>query len=209
MQFCFIFAVITLVALNSCDQSDPEMLKNYKVYNCSISRGKDKGSVHLNEKRSGGLAWIKGKKFKYGTIEFDTKGKDDYQASFVGIAFHGVNDTAYEVIYFRPFNFRTADPDRKAHAVQYVVVPNFGWDKLRAEHPGEYEQPVSPAPDPNSWFHVRITVESKTISVYVNGKSSPALTVTPLVHTEGELIGYWVGSTSAGDWKNFKMTSAN
>jgi hypothetical protein len=207
-QFFFILAVIIMIAFNSCDHSDPEMLKNYNVYNRSISPGKDAGGVHLNDGPGGGVAWIKDKKFRYGTIEFDAKGNDEFQASFVGIAFHGVNDTAYEVVYFRPFNFRSPSPDRKAHAVQYIAMPNFDWDKLREEHPGEYEQPVSQAPDPNFWFHVRITVESKTISVYVNGGSSPALIVTPLVNTGGDWIGYWVGSTSAGDWRNFKIVSA-
>src|SRR5438552_11999624 len=95
-QFYFIFSMMLLVALNSCDQSDPEMLKYYRVYNRSISHGKDAGSIHLNSHGGGGLAWMIGKKFKYGTIEFDAKGKDEYQASFVGIAFHGVNDTTYE-----------------------------------------------------------------------------------------------------------------
>ncbi|MDO3628785.1 hypothetical protein [Mucilaginibacter sp. BT774] len=206
--FPFIFFIILLVAISSCNQSDPEMRKNYKVYNRSISRGTEAGSVHLNDKISDGLAWINGRKFKYGTIEFDAKGKDDYLASFVGIAFHGVNDTTYEVIYFRPFNFQASDPERKNHAVQYIALPKFDWPVLRSDHPGMYEQPISPAPKPNNWFHVRIIVESENIRVYVNGNSSPALSVTPLVHTEGELIGYWVGGTSAGDWKNFKIVPA-
>lgn len=208
-QFCFIFSIALLIALNSCDQNDPDMLKHYKVYNRSVSRGSDPESVHLNTRSSGGLAWIKNKKFKYGTIEFDVKGKDDYSASFVGIAFHGVNDTTYEVVYFRPFNFRAPTTDRRAHGVQYIATPHFDWDVLREEHPGVYEQAVSPAPDPNSWFHVRIVVENKNISVYVNGAQGPSLSIEPLVHTEGEMIGYWVGSTSEGDWKNFKMIPAN
>jgi len=208
-QFCFIFSIMLLIALYSCDRSDPEMLKYYKVYNRAISHGKDAGSIHLNDHGGGGIAWVKGKKFTYGTIEFDAKGNDEYQASFVGIAFHGVNDTTYEVVYFRPFNFRAPIPERKAHGVQYIAIPHFDWDVLREEHPGEYEQPVSPAPDPNSWFHVRIKVASKNISVYVNSAQNPSLSIEPLVHTQGEMIGYWVGSTSEGDWKNFKITPAN
>ena len=208
-QFCFIFSMLLLIALNSCDQNDPEMLKYYRVYNRSISHGKDAGSIHLNNHGGGGTAWIKGKKFTYGTIEFDVKGKDKFSASFVGIAFHGVDDTTYEVVYFRPFNFRVPAPERKEHAVQYIALPEFDWSVLRADHPGVYEQPVSPAPDPNSWFHVRIKVASKNISVYVNGAQSPSLSIEPLVHTQGEMIGYWVGATSAGDWKNFKINSTN
>ena len=205
----FFSFVLLLASTFGCNQSDPEMLKNYRVNNRSISRGTEPGSVHLNDRISGGLAWIRGQKFKYGTIEFDVKGKDDYSASFVGIAFHGVNDSTYEVIYFRPFNFRAPTPERKSHAVQYLALPKFDWPALRADHPGVYEQPISPAPDPNKWFHVRIKVENKNISVYVNGNASPALSVTPLADTAGELIGYWVGATSAGDWKNFKIVSSS
>src|SRR2546423_9109024 len=43
----------------------------------------------------------------------------------------------------------------------YVSHPTYPWQKLRAEHPGEYEQPVSPAPDPNGWVHVRVVVASQ------------------------------------------------
>jgi hypothetical protein len=208
-QFCSLFAIVLLAALNSCDQSDPAMLKNYKVSNRSITPGKDTGSVHLDKAGGAGFAWINGKKFKYGTIEFDAKGKDENLASFVGIAFHGVDDANYELVYFRPFNFRAIDPGRKDHSVQYVAIPKFDWPELRKDHPGEYEQAILPEPDPNAWFHVRIIVERKNISVYVNGASSPALSVTPLVQTNGELIGYWVGGESAGDWKNFKIIPAN
>lgn len=208
-QFCFIFMLL-FTTLISCDQNDPEMLKHYKVYNRLINRGKEAGSIHLNNSGGGGMAWIKGKEFTYGTIEFDAKGKDEFQTSFVGIAFHGVNDTTYECVYLRPFNFRVAgDPDRRSHAVQYVAIPHFDWHVLREQHPGEYEHPISPAPDPNSWVHVRITVESKSISVYINGAKGPSLTVEPLVHTQGKMIGYWVGNSSDGDWRNFKIVPAN
>lgn len=207
--FCYLFMAMLLAGLSSCSHSDPEMLKYYRVYNRLISPGKDAGSIHLNDSRTGGVAWIKGKQFKYGTIEFDIKGKDEYQASFVGIAFHGVSDTGYEVVYFRPFNFRAADPERKAHSVQYIVVPNFDWSVLRQEYPGVYEQPISPAPDPNAWLHARIVVGMDKVSVYVNGHTTPALSIKPLVQTQGEMIGLWVGSTSDGDWKNIKITAAN
>src|SRR5207237_504148 len=100
-------------------------------------------------------------------IELDIKGKDVQGQSFVGVAFHGVDDTTYDAVYLRPFNFKTDDPVRNTHAVQYVSHPTYPWQKLRAEHPGEYEQPVTPAPDPNGWFHVRVVVASPKVSVFV------------------------------------------
>jgi hypothetical protein len=205
---CWLFsAIFLLTALNCFAQSSDDLQKQYNVVNRTISAGTDPGSVHLNEKEGAGLAWLKNEQFTYGTIEFDIKGKDQLQASFVGIAFHGVNDTTYETVYFRPFNFRADDPVRKAHAVQYMASPKYEWPRLRQEFPGKYEQPINPTPDPNAWLHARITVDSKNVKVYVNGSAIPALVVEPIVHTDGKMIGLWAGGTD-GDWKNLKIISA-
>src|ERR1700761_1813782 len=100
-----------------------DIQKQYTVVNRSASAGVDAGSIHLDEKDGDGVAWIKGKSFSTGTIELDIKGKDKPQGSFIGMAFHGSNDSTFEVVYFRPFNFRSTDPVRKGHAVQYVASP--------------------------------------------------------------------------------------
>jgi hypothetical protein len=206
LYFCLI-SLMCVSALNCFAQNNTEDLqKKYTVVNREISAGTD-GSIHLNEKDGVGIAWINGQQFTTGTIECDIKGKDVLQASFVGIVFHGVNDTTYETVYFRPFNFRADDPLRKSHAVQYIASPVYDWPKLRKEYPGKYEQPISPAPDPNTWFHARIEVSSKAIRVFVNGNTQPSLVVEPLVHTNGTMIGYWAGGTD-GDWKNFKIIPA-
>ena len=207
-QFGFLFIIMLLAALKClAQQADQDLQKKYTVVNRVLSAGADAGSVHLNNAEGDGIAWANNTEFTYGTIEFDAKGKDVLQASFLGIAFHGVNDTTYETVYFRPFNFRSADTLRKTHAVQYMASPKFEWPKLRAEFPGKYEKGISPAPDPNNWFHVRIKVEPKLISVYVNDSSEPSLVVVPLVETGGKKIGLWAGGTD-GDWKNLKITPA-
>ena len=197
--FTTLFCFSMLLAVRAQD-----LQKQYKTVNRSLSAGSDPESIHLSEAEGVGIAWINGKEFTQGSIEFDVKGKDELQHSFVGIAFHGLNDNTYEAVYFRPFNFRSTDPVRKAHAVQYIAIPKYDWPKLRADYPNKYEQPLSPAPDPNQWFHVRLVVESKKISVYVNNNEQPALTVEPLLNLNGKMIGYWVGNTSSGDWKNLK-----
>jgi len=200
-----ILAILLFGTFNCFAQSVEELQKKYTVVNRTISIGSEPGSVHLNDAENQGLAWINGEKFTYGSIEVDIKGKDVLQKSFVGIAFHGVNDSTMEAVYFRPFNFRTTDPVRKLHAVQYIAPPKFGWKKLREEFPGKYEQPISPAPDPNEWFHARITVDSKNIKVYVNGNTSPSLVVEPLVHFDGTMIGLWTDGD--GEWKNVRVTN--
>jgi hypothetical protein len=193
----------------SFGQSQPPTPRDLVVVNrtTSISNG-DGGSqiIHLDERDGDGVAWITDKAFSQGTIECNLRGKDVLQRSFVGIAFHGVNDTTYEVIYFRPFNFQATDPLRKSHAVQYIALPKYDWFNLRDSFPGRYEKPLDPAPDPNDWFHVKVLVQGGQVSVFVNGKTTPELVVKELVQLTGKKIGYWVGNGSGGDWKDLKLT---
>jgi len=179
----------------------------YTVVNRSLT---DDGKViHLGAAEGDGKVWFKGLDFAEGTIEFDIKGKDVQQQSFVGFAFHGVNDSTYEAIYFRPFNFRATDPVRKGHAVQYVAPPQYDWSVLRAKFPNKYEQPVSPVPDPNDWFHAKIVVGANKVEVFVNRNATPSLVVEPIVHRAGRLTGFWVGNGSEGDWKNLRVNGVS
>jgi hypothetical protein len=144
--------------------------KGLKVLNRNVSvlnEGNMKG-IRFSEGPGEGAAYIDVLEFADGTIEFDVRGKDVQQQSFVGLAFHGVDGTTYDAIYFRPFNFKAEDPARRIRAVQYISHPTYTWQKLRTEHPGLYEKPVSPVPDPNAWFHVRVVVASPKVSVFVN-----------------------------------------
>jgi hypothetical protein len=142
-----------------------------------------------------------------GVIEFDARGKNVAQQSFLGVAFHGTDNTTYDAIYFRPFNFKAGDPMRRSRAVQYISHPNHTWDRLRNEHPGRYEQPVAPVPDPDAWFHVRVEVAAKKISVFVDGAADPCLVVEPLRDRGRGWIALWT-DVSGGDFANLKITPA-
>jgi Domain of Unknown Function (DUF1080) len=181
--------------------------KGLKVFNRSLSRLTDgaKKGVRLSESPGDGVAYLEGIEFTNGSIEFDVKGKDVQQQSFVGIAFHGLDEKTYDAIYFRPFNFKAEDPARRLRAVQYIAHPTYTWQKLREEHPGKYEQPVSPVPDPNDWFHVRVVVASPKVSVFVNDAKEPSLVVDQLSDRKKGLVGFWVGNNSGGDFTNFKI----
>src|SRR5215213_6385405 len=112
-----------------------------------------KKAVQFNEVPNEGLMVLKGIDFSNGTIEFDVKGRNVLQQSFVGIAFHGQDLKTYDAVYFRPFNFKSDDSIRRAHSVQYISMPGYDWPKLRNEFPGKYENTVTPVPDPEEWFH--------------------------------------------------------
>ena len=152
-----------------------------------------------------GITWLKDVKFSTGTIEIDLRGKDVMQRSFIGVAFHGVDTTTHDVVYFRPFNFRSSDPIRKIHAVQYVSHPDFPWHKLREEKNGIYEKGIDPPPAATDWFHARIVVDTKQIKVFVNNASEPSLTVDKLNNRQDGLIGLWNEGLN-GDFANLTLT---
>lgn len=181
----------------------------WRIVNRSAKSIDDGGrrTVQLDAKAREGLAWSIGSDFAEGTIEVDLRGRNQPGQSFVGIAFRGLDDTHYDAIYFRPFNFRSPEPDRRAHSVQYISMPGHDWPKLRADSPGIYEAGVSPIPEPDDWFHARIVVEGGKISVFVNDATSPSLVVTALGDRRGGLVGLWVGNGSGGAFANLKITA--
>jgi hypothetical protein len=200
--------VVFLAASSVAAQQRAIEPKDVEVFNRSVSSLSDgaKRGLRLSEHAGDGVAYLRGIELGKGTIEFDVKGKDVQGQSFVGVAFHGVDGTTYDAVYFRPFNFRAEDPARRSHAVQYVSHPTYTWQKLRAERPGIFEQPVSPAPDPNTWFHVRVVVASPKISVFVGEAKEPSLVVNQLSDRATGLVGLWVGNNSGGDFANIKIT---
>lgn len=179
-----------------------------KVVNRAITLSDKEGKPALgfDERGGDGLAMWPDVEFSDGTIEFDVRGKDVLQRSFVGVAFHGAGE-AYEAVYFRPFNFHANDPLSRSHAVQYVSMPAYTWDKLRSEHPGQYEKAIDPAPDPSGWVHARIVVAYPNITVFVNNAETPSLVVNQLTHHKSGWIGLWVGNGSGGEFANLKISS--
>lgn len=163
----------------------------------------DKG-INVDANDGEGIIWLKDVAFTNGSIEFDVKGQNVPQQSFVGVAFHGVDTATHEVIYFRPFNFH--NPERKGRSVQYASHPEYPWNVLREKFPGKYESFIENAPDPTGWFHVKVDVNDTLIKVYVNGSSTPSLTVESIVKLAGTKIGLWVGNSSPGEFSNLQIT---
>jgi len=147
--------------------------------------------------------------FTDGVIEFDALGQSGPpQSNFVGVAFRVVDERTHDAVYFRPFNFRADDAERKAHAVQYISHPKYRWFDLRKDKPGRYEQPIVPAPDGDSWFQARIVIERPRVSIYVNAAKEPSLVVEELSDRKGGGIGLWVGPGQGGYFANLKIIPA-
>jgi hypothetical protein len=190
--------------LNSLSVNNQLEVFNRKV---TVFTEGDKKGIRFSKNENDGVAWIKHLIFSNGSIELDIRGKDEFQQSFVGVAFHGVDNNTFDAIYFRPFNFQSTDTVRKIHSVQYISQPDFPWQVLRDKFNGKYEKAVIPSPNGNEWFHVKITVKSPQITVFVNGNPEPSLSVEKLNNRASGKIGLWVGNNSDGDFANLQIIS--
>lgn len=165
----------------------------------------DRGTAHLDARAGDGLLWLDGHDFGNGVIELELRGRDLAGRSFVGVAFHGDGEEAYEAIYFRPFNFK--DRERGGHAVQYVSMPAHDWSVLRRDFPGIYENNIHPVPQPvDGWFHVRVVVDAPTVQVYVERADEPCLQIEQLSERGKGRVGFWVGNGSEGWFRNLMLT---
>ena len=164
--------------------------------------------ARLTAAQSFDVAWIDGVTFTTGTVELDVRGKDVQGQSFLGVAFAGANDSTFETVYVRPFNYRTTDPVRLVHAVQYESMPAHPWARLRSEFPEVYENPVDPAPDPNDWVRLRLVVEPARVRIFVGEGAEPDLVVDRINGGRGGRLGLWVGNGSGGDFANLRIVPA-
>lgn len=194
-------------AAQKIDLSERLAAGKLRAVNRDVSKLQDRDGVHVSEKPDNGVIWVEGSDFAEGTIEVDIRGRDVPQRSFVGIAFHGKDDKTYEAVYLRPFNFRTDDPARRQHAVQYIAVPDYDWPRLRKEFPEEFENPVDQSVVPTDWVPLRVVVKGKTIQIYVGAVKSPTLEVRKLGQGDRGMIGLWTGNNSDGDFANLRITS--
>jgi hypothetical protein len=176
----------------------------YRANNRELSDASD-GVVHLNAGGGDGVAWLNGALIADGRISLDVKGADLQGRSFVGIAFRGTDDQHYDVVYLRPFNFNAAEQERRAHSLQYVSMPDYGWERLRKEFPGKYEAEVRPSPNPDTWVHLDLGLKGEELSVFVDGAKIPTMQIKLLSKQSKGAIGLWVGNNSDGDFRQVEI----
>jgi hypothetical protein len=181
--------------------------KKLEVFNRTLdpARADAPEGVFLNAAANDGVAWITGVEFSAGTIQLEIKGKDQQGQSFVGIAFHGQDNETFDAVYLRPFNFQSPEEARRSHSIQYISMPGHDWSRLRNDHPGKYEAGITPAPAPESWVKLKLVIEGKHVSAFVNGSDNPALKVELLNGRLKGKVGLWVGNGSDGWFKNLEV----
>lgn len=151
-----------------------------------------------------GIVWLKNINLANGTIDVDLKGKNVFLQSFLGVAFHASDTSTYDVVYFRPFRFRSTDTPTRKWSVQYMSLPGYDYVRLRKEHPLVYENAVNPVPDGDDWFHATIVIKDDWITVYVNHSAKPSLTFKKLNDHDSGMIGLWT-SASSGEFANLAV----
>jgi hypothetical protein len=168
---------------------------------------KDLGAPGTDE---GGMAVVRGTELRDGTIEVMLTGDrlptaDDSARGFVGVAFRVAEDRSrYECFYLRPTNGRADDQLRRNHSAQYMAMPEFPWNRLRAESPGQYESYVDLVP--GEWTRVRIEVSGQRASLYVNESPQPTLIVRDLkLRSRAGAVALWVGPGTVAHFEGLRV----
>jgi hypothetical protein len=169
----------------------------------------DAGAEGLGDE--GRFAIVPGSSFQDGTIEVNLTGDTVPDAGpgargFVGIAFRVIADRShFECFYLRPKNGRSEDQLQRNHSVQYISIPGFPWNKLRAETPGKYESYVDLVP--GQWTQVKIQVAGSRARLYVNGAEQPVLIVNDLKQSSTNgAVALWVGPGTIAHFSELKVT---
>jgi hypothetical protein len=128
-----------------------------------------------------GLLTVKGINFRDGIVDVDVASKPG--ALFIGIAFRIESEANLEMIYLRPGVSDTIE------AVQYTPRLNGDaiWQLLNTNH----EKASAHIPK-SQWIHMKLVVEGRTCTLFMNNSNIPTLTVTNLRRGDSEGgIGLW------------------
>jgi hypothetical protein len=201
----FLLAANGTMAQHATHYDLVQLLRQNKLISSSLQQTHVSTNTTKKAISSKGLVWLKGVSFGQGSIDIDLRGKNVFLQSFLGLAFHGVDSLNYDVLYFRPFNFKHADTARRKWSVQYMSLPDYDYARLRKEHPLVYENAVNPVPDPDDWFHARIVIKKGWLSVYVNHSPIASLEVKLLNDREGGNFGLWDDGDMSGDFADLTL----
>lgn len=204
-ELFLLIAVISFSVVYAAGQSvnlaEQLMSKKLTVVNRKISASQS-NAVELNARVGDGLIILNSVALRTGTISIELQGENNPGRSFIGLAFNIQNDSTYEAVYFRPFNFIAEESVRRIHMSQYISHPTYTWHKLRKERTGEFEGEIIKAPDPDNWFTALIKITEDRVKVYINDNETAALDVVRLATVNSNRIGLWTGNNSSGRFRN-------
>jgi hypothetical protein len=149
--------------------------------------------------------------FTNGTIEVNIlsrlngKGPADARA-FAGIAYRVTADAdRFEAVYLRPLNGQKANPPspRDQRAIQYFAYPDWKFDRLREQYPGDYETGADIGPD--EWITLTLDIDHTRLTATVDGTETLTLSETTAPPVAGA-VGLFVDIGSESFFSNLKIT---
>lgn len=158
------------------------------------------------------FARVKDIDYTNGTIEVKVLSRllpnaPELARGFIGIAFR-INDSSskFESIYIRPTNGRAENQLRRNRSIQYFSYPDYKFDRLRKEAPGEYEAYTDMAL--NQWIKLKVVVNQKKAQLFINDNKQPSLIVNDLKHgaASSGAIALWVDVGTEGYFADLKIT---
>lgn len=169
---------------------------------------KDPGIVAFDEPT---FAKLRDVRFHDGTIEARVRSRllpdaPESARGFIGIAFRiDERNGKFECLYIRPTNGRAEVQLRRNRSTQYFSYPDFKFDRLRKEAPGEYESYVDIGLD--EWIDLRVEVRGSRARLFVNQAKEPALIVNDLKHGPdlAGAVGLWVEFGTEGYFADLKI----
>jgi hypothetical protein len=157
------------------------------------------------------FAKLAGVHFRDGTIRVRVLSRlladaPDFARGFIGVAFRISDDNAqFECIYIRPTNGRAEQQLRRNRSIQYFSFPNYKFERLRSEAPGEYETYADMGLD--EWIDLRIVVRGAQAKLFLHDGRQPALIVNDLKHgpAAAGAIGLWVDIGTEGYFADLQI----
>jgi hypothetical protein len=145
-----------------------------------------------------------------GRIEVDVmaqlNGKTDFDSrGFAGIAYRIDDEHHFEGIYVRSLNgVHTDSPlPRKQRGIQYFAHPDWLFDRLRDEHPAEYEGPADVRP--GEWCRLAIELTAGGATAFIDDQKT--LTVTnPKAPLRSGRTGLFVDIGTEAYFANLRVT---
>jgi hypothetical protein len=157
------------------------------------------------------FARIKNIEFGNGSIEVELAGRPLPDAppdarGFIGIAFRIERDLSkFECFYLRPTNGRAEVQLRRNRASQYFSYPDWKFDRMRREVPGQYEAYVDLVT--GAWTKLRIEVDGEKAKLFVHDQQQPTLIVNDLKHGPNLKggIGLYIDNGTEGFFRNLHV----
>ena len=133
-------------------------------------------------------------KFRDGTIECDVCVK-----TCGGLAFRVSEDGAEAEIVQLHFVNTKKDKNKKLLMYCHQKHWHTGWRELRKEHPGKYDTETKLLKD--KWFHLKLAVQGKTLDIFIDDASEPALSVETLGKRDEGAVGIFGAEARFANFK--------